>query len=538
MWGAGGGGEDVSDSFVRTYGGDGGDTQLLGLIAYGGDGGRTPGGGSGGGAGTTFNWASLGVGVSTANGSNGSTPTAGNGALIAGSRYGNGGAGDPGTTTYISNLYHVFDNDSNYHIVTQNSPDLSVSYENPWAPDGISCSPNYGTKHYRIRFNNAFTSSTYNINVYGICQQAAGGGVAPPYYVAGILDKTSSGFRIWFCNGRAKNGYVRCFSFQATGTKAGAQGMGGGGAGACSASFTRQALINSGTYAPGTQHTAIVGQGGTGGYGAGTAGRINIYMLIVPTVTLSVNNTSIIIGGCVTLSWQTTGDADSITWVSGNVNNGLLTSSETVCPQETTTYTIQAYGAGGYSDPASVTVYVFYVATASIDGPDEINYGDQLFISFDTQYADISIVLTPLYYYVDGTSSAGSPINITPATTAESGRPNSETVVSSSAYQIPVTWNTIGPERIEVQIVAQGRGGSASDIVSIDVKIDRTPDNLIIPEKEDAFKEEDPVVTPETDILSELLYIDDIDIPVEVKSNYPLKVDLNQEGIWRDLREI
>jgi hypothetical protein len=539
MWGAGGAGEDVNNSFTRFPGGNGGNTQLLGLIAYGGAGGRTPGGGGAGGGGTTFNWASLGVGITTASGSNGSTPTAGNGALLGGTRYGNGGSGDPGTTTYISNVYHIFNNDTNQHIVQQNSPDIFVTYNNPWASDGVPCGMQSYGKNYGVYFYNAFTNSTYNISIYGVCQQTAGGGSGKaPYSLDGIGNKTSSGFQIWFKNRECINSYIRCFSIQATGTKAGAQGMGGGGGGAVSASFPRTKLIDSGTYAPGTTHTAIVGSGGSGGYGAGSGGRINIYMLIVPTVTITVNNTEIIIGGCVSLSWVTTGDADKITWLSGNVNNGLLTSSETVCPQETTTYTIQASGAGGLSEPASVTVYVFYVATCNITGPSSIDYGDTLLVSFETQYADISITLTPLYYFVDGSSSIGTAISVNPAITAESGRPDSQTVVSSQAFEIPVTWNTVGPERIEVQLVADGRGGSSTDVVSIDVNIDITPDNIIIPETEDAFKEQDPVITPETDILTDLLYIDGIDIPVEVKSNYPLKVDINQEGIWKDLREI
>lgn len=541
MWAGGGAGEAVADNFVKTSGTNGGNTELLGLRATEGIAGRTPGGGGAGSGTTTFNWSSLGVSVSTFSGTNGTIPTRGNGSTIGGVRKGDGGGGDPGTTTYTSFSQHIFDNDSNTHVFTNVSSDLSVSYENQWAPDGLSCSPNYGTKHYRIRFNNAFTNANYSLNVYGICQQAAGGGTAGPYYQAGILDKTSSGFRIWFCNGNGKNTYIRCFSFTASGTKAGAQGMGGGGGGGVSANFTRQNLIDSGTYAPGTNHTAIVGQGGSGGYSVGSAGGISIQMLIVPEVILRVNqefSAEIIIGQCVTLSWETTGDADRVTWTSGNITNQNLTSSVQVCPQETTTYTVVASGAGGNSDPASVTVFVFYVATASLTTPETIDYGDTLIVGYETQYADVAITVTPYYYYVDGTSSVGTPISITPAITAESGRPDSQTVVSSDSLTIPVTWNTIGPEQIGIQIIAEGRGGTDSDFKYVDVNIDRTPDNVNIPEYEDAFRDQDPVVSPQTEILSELILIDGIDIPVVVKSDTPIKVDINQLGDWKDVEQI
>lgn len=539
MWAAGGGGESVSDSFVRTPGTDGGDSEFFGLKATGGAGGSSPGGGSGGSGSSVFDWASVGVSVGTFSGNNGTIPNKGNGALIGSTRYGDGGGGDPGTTTYTSSLYHVFNNDTNTHVFVNNSSDLQVYYENPWAPDGLSCAPNYGTKHYRIIFNNAFTSSSYSINVFGICQQAAGGGTATPYYSGGILDKTASGFRIWFCNGRGKNGYIRCFSFTASGTKAGAQGMGGGGGGAVTASFTRQQLIDSVTYAPGTTHTAIVGQRGNGYLNGGT-GYLEVYMIIRPTVSLETTDTVLIIGQCATLSWVTSGDGNTITWISGNIDNGNLTSFETVCPEITTTYSVQASGIGGISPIASVTIYVVYVPTATLTTPLVIDYGDPLFVEFETQYADLEIKLEPFYRMTDGTTVVGDIIQITPAVTGESGRPDSDTVVNSptGGVEVPVPWGTVGPEEIEVKITAIGTGGSATVSKNLFVNIDRTPDNINIPETPDAFKDQDPVYTPDTDILTDLILIDGIDIPVTVKSNNQIKIDINQNGTWIDVEEL
>ena len=540
MWAAGGGGESVDDNFVKTPGSDGGDSEFFGLKATGGAGGSTPGGGSAGSASSVFNWANVGVSVGTFNGNSGTIPDKGNGALIGNTRYGDGGGGDPGTTTYTSSSFHIFNNDSNTHVFTSSSSDLSISYANPWAPDGISCAPNYGSKHYIISFNNAFTNAFYSINVFGICQQAAGGGTAgAPYYNGGILNKTASGFRIWFCNGRGKNTYIRCFSFTASGTKAGAQGMGGGGGGAVTASFTRQQLIDSVTYAPGTTHVAAVGQRGQG-YSNGGTGYLEVYMIIRPTVSLETTDTVLIIGQCATLSWVTSGDGNTITWISGNINNGNLTSSTQVCPQVTTTYSVQASGIGGTSPIASVTIYVVYVPTATLTTPLVIDYGDPLFVEFETQYADLEIRLEPFYRMTDGTVVVGDIIQITPAVTGESGRPDSDTVVNSPAggVEVPVPWGTVGPEEIEVKITAIGTGGSDTVSKNLFVNIDRTPDNINIPETPDAFKDQDPVYTPDTDILTDLILIEGIDIPVTVKSNNQIKIDINQDGNWTDVEQI
>ena len=86
----------------------------------------------------------------------------------------------------------------------------------------------------------------------------------------------------------------------------------------------------------------------------------------------------------------------SIGW-RGNINNLNLTSSVQICPQITTTYSVQATGLGGTSAIATQTVYVVYVPTATISGPSEIDYGDTLNVAYETQYADTEIKLTPFY---------------------------------------------------------------------------------------------------------------------------------------------
>ena len=60
-----------------------------------------------------------------------------------------------------------------------------------------------------------------------------------------------------------------------------------------------------------------------------------------------------------------------------------------------------------------------------------------------------------------------------------------------------------------------------------------------IPETEDLAKDQDPVfTTPDAEVLSQLLLVDDIDIPVEIKSNLPIEVQINDAGGFKKVREL
>lgn len=542
LWGAGGGGEFINSSnFASTAGSSGGSTSYIGLVANGGTGGgigSKNGGGDGGTVTTPYNWGNLGASITARNGSSGVIFSGGTGGNINGLTR-NGGGGSPGQTQYSSYSTHFFNNDTNQHTFTQTSSDLSIQYMNPWAPDGLPCGTiSYG-KYYKINFYQPFVNANYSISITGICQQAAGGGTNGPYYSGGIADKTANGFSIWFCNGNAKNGYIRCFSFTASGQKQGAAGRGGGGAAALETTITRSMFQSSGTYAPGTTHTLTVGAAGSSGgssASAGVAGRAELYMIIVPTVNLTANTYAIVLGQSSTLSWNTTGDGDSIAWTSGGLSNSNLTSSQSVSPTETTTYTAVASGLGGNSNPASVTIVVYQPPTAEITTPSELDYGTQGTISYECTYANISITITPYYSYIGLSETAGTPITITPiSSSAEKGVVGS-TVSGTVSTSIPYT--TLGPRSVRYVITANGNGGQFIDESSIQINIDETPDNIIVPETLDAFKDQDPVTSPETDVVSELLAIADIDIPVEVKSNKPIQVDINGQQIWRNLREM
>jgi len=543
IYGAGGGGEFINNNvaLTSTAGTSGGSSSFLGLIAGGGTGGGIGGknsGGNGGGTSFTYNWSNLGATISTVSGSSGGISTGGTGGNIAGVTK-NGGNGTPGQVSYTSNVYHEFNNETNVTLFTSNSPDLTVSINNTGSPDGTPCGLPPSGKNYGVYFNVPFVDSSYSVSVFGVCQQAAAGGTAgAPYSLDGIGAKSANGFQIWFTTGACKNTYIRCFSFTATGLKVGARGRGGGG-GALETTLTREMLLGSGgTYSPGTTHTATVGGGGSrGGNTAfdGASGLIDLYLLIIPRISLSATRTQIAVGESTTLNWSTTGDASSISWSSGGLTNGNLASSATVSPTVTTTYTATASGLGGTSPPASVTIVVYQRPTASITVPSTLLYGQQGTISYDTNYANTSITITPTYSYDNGTVT-GTVVNITPAASAENGSAGTQ-VAGSFTSSIP--YNNYGPRTVQYTLNAVGSGGNTTaPVTNTTIIIDETPENVNIPETEDAFKNQDPVFSPDYDVTSSYLQVLDIDIPVEIKASAPIKVDKNLQENWQDVRRL
>ena len=269
---------------------------------------------------------------------------------------------------------------------------------------------------------------------------------------------------------------------------------------------------------------------------------VQVNVLTPPTLFISANPSgTIITGNCTTLDWYVTGDADQIIWTQGNINNGNLTSNSTVCPGDTTTYCAKATGIAGDSPETCITVTVAQFPTCSIDSPATTTYGQSTFdVEYETQYANGTIQIVPEYVYLDGTTSVGTAIDITPATSAELGGTQGSTDRDGTIdwVTIGVPWNNFGPYLINWTISVTGTGGTAQDSTTTSVIIDQTPDNFVIPESKDKFKEQEPVETPETEVLSELLLVDGIDIPVEIKANYPLLVDKNLEDNWQGVREL
>lgn len=546
LWGAGGGGEFIGTgaTLPATAGSSGGSTSFIGLVAGGGGrgGGTTKNsGGAGGTASTTYNWVSNhNATVTLTNGNGGTISNGGAGLSLNGLQKGAGGSGTTGAINYSSNVFHVFNNETNVQIITNSSADIIVGFESPEAPNNQPCTTAYNLKHYNVQFVVPFVDNSYSITISNISQTTAAGGTGVPINLQGFRDKTRFGFRVWFC--RNANSYVRSFDILCSGIKEGAAGRGGGGGAGVRTTLTRQMLLDSVTYAPNTSHAVTIGAGGARGGTtavAGSAGYALLYAIIIPRVTLTASDYFIVVGQSVTLSWSTTGDADQIEWVAGGINNTNLTSSTTVSPQQTTTYTAKASGLGGDSPNASVTIVVYQVPTASITVPESLNYGENAVISYTTKYANSSLILRPYYSYIDGSTEVpGDPINLPIADSAENGKPDSQTVRSNNSLAVEIPYNDFGPSVVKYILEATGSGGSVSVTQSIEIIIDQTPDNIIIPEKEDAFKSQDPVFAPETEVLSDLLLINDIDIPIEIKSNAPIQVDINGQNNWNDVRQL
>jgi hypothetical protein len=271
------------------------------------------------------------------------------------------------------------------------------------------------------------------------------------------------------------------------------------------------------------------------GSGGSSTASTTLVVYIPPVITLSLNKTSIIAGQCTTLSWSTTGDASSIQWNSQNVNNFNLTSNTTVCPTDTTTYTATVSGLGG-TDNDTITLTVNQIPTLSLTTPESLDYGNTGSFSYESQYVDISLNLKIYYRYASETVLV-TDLDLPTASSTQLSALDSATK-RSGTIDLNMEYNDFGPRYVDVVLTANASGGNATVSKEIVINIDERPENIIVPEKDDAIKAENPVFAPETEILSELLLISDIDIPVEIKSNSPIQVDINGQNNWQNLRQI
>ena len=266
---------------------------------------------------------------------------------------------------------------------------------------------------------------------------------------------------------------------------------------------------------------------------------ITVTVYIPPTISFTSSlGTTIVAGQSTIIYWTTAGDCNTITWTSGDITNTNLNSNSTVTPTDTTSYCAKVSGLGGTSPITCITIAVKQIPTGSLTVPEVINYGVDFNIGYDTKYANTAISITPTYQYLDGTTVTGTAINRTAASGDELGDPDTDTV-RTGVVPITVPWNDFGPNQITFDLTATGSGGSAGVLPVVKaVAIDQTPDNITIEESDGLLKDADPVITPDTEILSEMYLIDDIDIPVEVKSDYPIMVDVNGGEDWENIREI
>jgi len=562
VWGAGGGGEFISNpSLSSTAGNNGGDSSIFGVTAEGGGGGGSPSKNNGGTGGSTSfsnspDWNTIGILFTTFDGGNGTIPAGGLPGFSGGLR-GRGGNGSDGSRTYTSTSTHFFNNTTNQHIQTSTSSDINIFYQNPSAPDGLYGTTPSNGKYYSLSFIDPYKNNNWSFSIFNICQQSAGGGTGfPPYGLNGTNNKSSSGINIWFQRGDGANGYIRCFTIQTTGVKVGAEGIGGGAGGFVEFELTRQNLIDAGynmnpydefgNQRVGDLLTYNIGAGGTSSVDSGEDGRVQIVWYEIPQVYLVASSYAVVAGTTVNLQWETFGDADTLTFISGDVTNNNLTSSELVTPLDTTIYTAQANGIAGasFNNEASVTIIVYQIPIInSLDVPESVDYGNSFNISYDVEYVNIDIKVDISYNYNDGNGfqlvdTIDIPGNLSDSAQIGVGNTNAQDI-----YSFDIAYNDQGPRSIQLVFSFEGDGGIIQETKIIPINIDETPDNIIIPETDDRIKEEQPVyspnIAPNDIILSDLLEIQGIDIPVEIKSNFPIKVILNNDNlVLRNVREI
>ena len=267
--------------------------------------------------------------------------------------------------------------------------------------------------------------------------------------------------------------------------------------------------------------------------------RTVIITVYEPTVAniFAVPN-PIIAGQQTNLQWTVTGDANSAAISPPVTANGsvLLSSNANVTPNVSTRYTLTANGPGGF-DEAFVDVKVCQIPTVSGSFPVNLNYGDNFTVEVTFSAATSGAGVTITYTNVEGvTSSETRQIG-----TSTSDENNTQDTVT---FNSNVPWDNFGPERIVYQLFASGCGGTVfAQAVTVNVDIDQLPDLFNIRDSRDKIPLEE-VYAPEEDIvLSDPIIVTDIDIPVEIKSDKPIKVrfdntDPNLETNWKDVREI
>jgi hypothetical protein len=266
-----------------------------------------------------------------------------------------------------------------------------------------------------------------------------------------------------------------------------------------------------------------------------------------PIITLDSDDTSIIVStGGTNINWSTTGDGDTIYWTSGLslAPNNNINSNADVNPTSTTTYTAYVTGLGGTSPSSSVTVIVYYPPTISkFDVPTFINWGSAgNLIEYEFQYGNTDTKIEVTYNYEDFNgdivTSSKSDIILTPSASAEL---NAENSIRSAIFPWSPVYDDNGPRSVTLKLIVTGSGGSTSVEKTVYIVIDETPDNIDVESSPDNLINAGVYsvnTVPEEVVLGELYQISDIDIPVEIKSDWPIQVDKNNNDLWNDVRVI
>ena len=165
-----------------------------------------------------------------------------------------------------------------------------------------------------------------------------------------------------------------------------------------------------------------------------------------------------------------------------------------------------------------------------------IDYGTQFDLDVTTDYANTGVSVTYTYNYLDG-STDNEVVNGLQMLLQINQGPITQDLTPT------IPWTSFGPTSITAVLSAIGSGGNVTNTEEIEVIIDQLPDNINVPDNRGEIPE-DEVRAPDDDaIISDPIQVTDIDIPVEIKSNRPIKIrfdndDPDLETSWKNVRQI
>ena len=260
-----------------------------------------------------------------------------------------------------------------------------------------------------------------------------------------------------------------------------------------------------------------------------TSDSVTITVLIPPQVNMTVDNSTIVLGESTTLRWNVTGDANQMT-IDNGIGTSNLVGQQVITPTSTIVYTGTATGPGGTgSDTAVVTVLP--PPTLSVSGPIVVGYEDPMPFSIEATNAPGGVSYVYSQVNTDGSTEAVTDPVIIPGSTGD--------LVNITDFEFTPAYDNFGPSSVSITFTANGYGGLlAQEVEVIPVNIDQTPNAIDIPSTEDKLRDEEPVITPNVEVTSEQIVVEDIDIPVEIKSDYPIQVEIENDDNWYNVREI
>jgi len=279
--------------------------------------------------------------------------------------------------------------------------------------------------------------------------------------------------------------------------------------------------------------------GGAGNSVASDSVTITVFEPAVIDSFTAVPNPAIV--GSITgtrLIWEASGDIStaSISPAITQDGNVLINSSAFVFPTENTTYTLTVSGDGG-TDVASVSISVCQIPEISGSFPTNISYGDDFTTTIKYKNAASTCGVTISYTDIEGVTTSET----RNFTLSASDQDNVETEL---VFESNIPWSLTGPKSITYALFASGCGGSVAPTpVTVNGGIDTLPDAVTIPDSRDQIPE-DQVEAPDiSNVLSDPIVINDIDIPVEIKASEPIQVRFDDDdpeliSSWNNLREI